>query len=117
MTKEELKASCTHQHISNLPVGGNSIGWTDWYVCDQCRAEFIPKIKFEHMHGIDVCAYCAAGDLAIAYSNQRKILIDDIIKELRGRIDVTNTLPEQQRAYKHFLDWIENKRQGQGLII
>jgi len=33
--------------------------------------------------------------------------ISVIIKRLRRCIDVTNTLPEQQKAYKEMLSWIE----------
>ena len=36
-------------------------------------------------------------------------LVDDIIDEVRTRINVSNTLPEQQIAYQHMLEWIGAK--------
>lgn len=49
MHEQELKASCTHQRVVYRPTGGNSIGWTDRWVCDQCGKEFVPEAHLRHL--------------------------------------------------------------------
>lgn len=40
----------------------------------------------------------------------KNININDIINELKNRINVSNTLPEQQLALQQFLSWINDQR-------
>ena len=47
-------------------------------------------------------------EILAAYDKGFDIAVDTIKKELIRRINVTNTLPDQQIAYKHFLEWIES---------
>jgi hypothetical protein len=45
MNEQELMACCTHRAVANFPVGGMSEGWSDRWLCDACRVEFVPLIQ------------------------------------------------------------------------
>lgn len=49
MNEQELKAACTHQRVISRPIGGNAMGWTDCWVCDQCSKEFVPEAHLRHL--------------------------------------------------------------------
>ena len=49
MNEQELKACCAHQRVVYRPTGGNAMGWTDRWVCDQCSKEFVPEAHLRHL--------------------------------------------------------------------
>lgn len=49
-------------------------------------------------------------DICAMHINKMIALADSIEERLRRCVDVTNTLPEQQRAYKEMLKWVARER-------
>lgn len=43
MNEQELRVGCTHQRVVSRPIGSNSTGWTDRWVCDVCGKGFVPE--------------------------------------------------------------------------
>lgn len=59
-------ASCSHLRViykTAETTDGYTRGW--WECSSNCGKQFLPRGTKTHAHGIDPCAYCATGDIAV----------------------------------------------------